>query len=119
MGIVIIVDHHLGQLIRLIHTVEEATHGMILRIVAHRIESRVRTNFQELAGIVVAHGADVKLHGPILLRIPATHFPHDIKCILFLFLRRGGLSFAGASENFRNRLPRGFGKITPFQPMIG
>ena len=79
--------------------VEEAGERLGLRPVANAVAADIGADLAGEAAVVVAHGAEVELHGPAFGGIQAADMEHDVAGELILLRSGGGGTTAGFLED--------------------
>lgn len=94
-----VVEDGFRQCVLGVETVEEAGEGFGLGPVADAVAADIGTDLAGEAAVVVAHGAEVELHGPAFGGVQAADVEHDVAGELILLLRGGGGAAAGFLED--------------------
>ena len=107
IGGIQVVHHDFGQRFFPIQAIEVAAQRVGLRPIADGVETHVRPQFVEAAGIVVPPRPQVELLGPTLFGVQAPEYQHQVAGEARLFRRCGGLAPARPREDGRRFLLAG------------
>ena len=101
-----------------IEAIEEAAQGAALAEITNGIKAFVRSKGFEEAGIIIAKGTQMQLHGPTAGVVHATEFDHDRGLKLLEFTFAGGFAGAGVEEDMRDLRRGKCGEVAALQTAV-